>query len=123
MVFEWVPAHRVAGTLADLATRHPDELVSDLAAIAAAKVTGLPLVTGQPGLVGLDPDVRGRRAASIKVVATTHADGERLAEVSGLFGAEFVDQTTLGQFDIAIGDAVVLRDRTHEPATLGYTDR
>jgi hypothetical protein len=36
---------------------HRDELITDLAAVAAAKVTKLPLVTGQPGLAGLDPDV------------------------------------------------------------------
>jgi hypothetical protein len=57
MVTEWVNAHQLAGTLAELAVAHPDELVSDLAAVAAAKVTGLPLVTGQPDLAGLDPDV------------------------------------------------------------------
>jgi hypothetical protein len=57
MVTEWVNAHELAGTLAELAVAHPDELVSDLAAVAAAKVTGLPLVTGQPDLAGLDPDV------------------------------------------------------------------
>ena len=57
MVTQWVNAHQLAGTLAELAVAHPDELVSDLAAVAAAKVTGLPLVTGQPDLAGLDPDV------------------------------------------------------------------
>ena len=57
MVTEWVNAHQLAGTLAELAAAHPDELVSDLAAVAAAKVTGLPLLTGQPDLAGLDPDV------------------------------------------------------------------
>lgn len=57
MVTVWVNAHQLAGTLAELAVAHPDELVSDLAAVAAAKVTGLPLVTGQPDLAGLDPDV------------------------------------------------------------------
>lgn len=57
MVTQWVNAHELAGTLAELAVAHPDELVSDLAAVAAAKVTGLPLVTGQPDLAGLDPDV------------------------------------------------------------------
>jgi hypothetical protein len=57
MVTVWVNAHQLAGTLAELAVAHPDGLVSDLAAVAAAKVTGLPLVTGQPDLAGLDPDV------------------------------------------------------------------
>jgi hypothetical protein len=57
MISEWVGGHRFAGTLAELAVAHPDEVVTDLAAIAAAKVTRLPLVTGQPGLAGLDPDV------------------------------------------------------------------
>jgi hypothetical protein len=57
MVSEWVGGHRLAGTLAELAVNHIDEVVTDLAAIAAAKVTRLPLVTGQPGLAGLDPDV------------------------------------------------------------------
>jgi hypothetical protein len=57
MVSEWVGAHRVAGTLAALAVTHPDELVTDLAAVATARVTGLPLVTGQPSLAALDPDV------------------------------------------------------------------
>ena len=57
MVTQWVNAHQLAGTIAELAVAHPDELVSDLAAVAAAKVTGLPLVTGQPDLAGLDPDV------------------------------------------------------------------
>ncbi len=57
MVTEWVSAHQLAGTLAELAVAHPDQLVSDLAAVAAAKVTRLPLITGQPDLAGLDPDV------------------------------------------------------------------
>jgi hypothetical protein len=57
MISEWVGGHRFAGTLAELAVAHPDEVVTGLAAIAAAKVTRLPLVTGQPGLAGLDPDV------------------------------------------------------------------
>ena len=57
IVGEWVGSSRVAGTLARLAVDHPDELITDLAAIATAKATGLPLVTGQPGLAGLDPDV------------------------------------------------------------------
>jgi hypothetical protein len=57
MVSKWVGAHRVAGTLAELAVAHADELVTDLAAIATAKVAGLPLVTGQPSLAALDPDV------------------------------------------------------------------
>ncbi len=57
MVSEWVGGHRFAGTLAELAVAHPEEIITDLAAIAAAKVTRLPLVTGQPGLAGLDPDV------------------------------------------------------------------
>ena len=57
MVSEWVGGHRVAGTLAKLAVAHSEELVTDLAAVAAAKVTRLPLVTGQPGLAGLDADV------------------------------------------------------------------
>jgi hypothetical protein len=45
MVTEWVYAHQIAGTLAELAVTHPDRLIADLAAIAAAKVTRLPLVT------------------------------------------------------------------------------
>jgi hypothetical protein len=57
MISEWVGGHRFAGTLAELAVAHPDEVITDLAAIAAAKVTHLPLVTGQPALAGLDPDV------------------------------------------------------------------
>jgi hypothetical protein len=57
MVSEWVGGHRFAGTLAELAVSHPEELTTDLTAIAAAKATRLPLVTGQPGLAGLDPDV------------------------------------------------------------------
>jgi hypothetical protein len=57
MVTEWVYAHQIAGTLAELAVAHPDQLIADLAAVAAAKVTRLPLVTGQPELAGLDPDV------------------------------------------------------------------
>ena len=57
MVSEWIGAHRIAGTIAELAVAHPDELVVDLAAVAAAKVTRLPLVTGQPSLAGLDADV------------------------------------------------------------------
>lgn len=57
MVSEWVGTHRIAGTLAELSALHPDELIADLAAVSAAKVTRLPLVTGQPGLAGLDPDV------------------------------------------------------------------
>jgi hypothetical protein len=57
LVSEWVGANRVAGTLAELTPTHPDELATDLAAIAVAKVTGLPLVTGQSGLAALDPDV------------------------------------------------------------------
>ena len=56
MVSEWVGAHRFAGTLAELAVAHPDELITDLAALAAAKVTRIPLITGQPGLAALDPD-------------------------------------------------------------------
>jgi hypothetical protein len=57
MVSEWVGGHRFAGTLAELAVAYPDELITDLVAIAAAKVTRLPLVTGQPELAGLDLDV------------------------------------------------------------------
>jgi len=57
MVAEWVGANRTAGTIAELAVRHPDELVTDLAAVATAKVLGLPLVTGIPDLAGLDPDI------------------------------------------------------------------
>lgn len=57
MVFEWVGANRTAGTIAELAVRHPEELVTDLASIAAAKVLRLPLVTGIPDLARLDPDL------------------------------------------------------------------
>jgi hypothetical protein len=57
MVARWVPTHRLAGTLAELAVDHADEVVADLAAVAAAKTLNLPLVTGQPDLVNLDPDV------------------------------------------------------------------
>ena len=57
MVSEWVGAHRFASTLVELAIAHPEEIVADLAAIAAAKMTRLPLVTGQAHLAGLDPDV------------------------------------------------------------------
>jgi hypothetical protein len=57
MVTEWVGTPRVAGTLAELAVAHPEELIADLVSLAVAKVTRLPLVTGQPGLAQLDPDV------------------------------------------------------------------
>lgn len=57
MVSEWVGAHKFASTLVDLAIEHPDEIVADLAAVAAAKTTRLPLVTGQVHLAGLDPEV------------------------------------------------------------------
>lgn len=57
MVAEWVGAHRFASTLVDLAVAHPNEIVADLAAIATAKTTKLPLVTGQPDLAGIAPDV------------------------------------------------------------------
>ena len=57
MVSEWVGGNRIAGTLAELAVTHPGEIITDLAALAAAKVTRLPLITGQPGLAGLDPAV------------------------------------------------------------------
>lgn len=57
MVSDWIAAHRIAGTIAELAAAHPDELIADLAAIAAAKITRLPLVTGQRDLATLDPDV------------------------------------------------------------------
>lgn len=56
-VSQWIGADRTAGTIAELAVRHPDELVTDLAAVAAAKVLRLPLVTGIPDLAGLDADV------------------------------------------------------------------
>ena len=57
MVSEWVAGNRIAGTLAELAVAHPGELITDLAAVAAARVTRLPLITGQSGLAGLDPGV------------------------------------------------------------------
>jgi hypothetical protein len=57
MVSQWIGANRTAGTIAELAVRHPDELVTDLAAVAAARVLRLPLVTGIPDLAGLDADV------------------------------------------------------------------
>lgn len=57
IVSEWIGANRTAGTIAELAVRHPDGLVTDLAAVAAAKVLRLPLVTGIPDLSGLDPDI------------------------------------------------------------------
>jgi hypothetical protein len=57
IVSQWIGAHRTAGTIAELAVRHPDELVTDLAAVAAAKVLRLPLVTGIADLAGLDADV------------------------------------------------------------------
>jgi hypothetical protein len=57
IVSEWVGANRTAGTIAELAVRYPDELVTDLAAVAAAKTLRLPLVTGLPDLAGLDPDI------------------------------------------------------------------
>jgi len=57
MVAEWVGSTRVAGTLAELAVEHPDEIITDLAAVATAKAVGLPLITGQPGLAGIDLDV------------------------------------------------------------------
>lgn len=57
MVAEWVGAHRFASTLVDLAVAHPNEIVADLAAVATAKTTKLPLVTGQPDLAGIEPDV------------------------------------------------------------------
>lgn len=56
-VTAWVGANRTATTIAELAARHPDELVTDLAAIAAAKALRLPLVTGIPDLSGLEPDI------------------------------------------------------------------
>jgi hypothetical protein len=57
LVDQWVGANRTAGTIAELAVRHPDELVTDLAAIAAATVLRLPLVTGFPHLAGLEADI------------------------------------------------------------------
>lgn len=57
VVVEWLPTHRFAATLAELAVAHPGELVADLAAVGAAKVQRLPLITGQRDLAGLDPDV------------------------------------------------------------------
>jgi hypothetical protein len=57
VVSEWLPAHLALIPLVELAIAHPEELIVDLTAVAAAKVTRLPLVTGQPDLVGLDPDV------------------------------------------------------------------
>jgi hypothetical protein len=57
MVGEWIPTHRVAGSLADLVVSHPDELACDLAAMAAARSVGLPLVTGLPELARVDPAV------------------------------------------------------------------
>ena len=57
MVSEWVAGNRIAGTLAELAVAHPGELITDLAAVASARVTRLPLITGQSGLAGLDPSV------------------------------------------------------------------
>ena len=57
MVSEWISAHVALTPLVDLAIAHPDQLIVDLTALAVAKVTHLPLVTGQPDLVGLDPDV------------------------------------------------------------------
>ncbi len=36
MVSEWIGARRFASTLVELAIAHPDEIVADLAAIAAA---------------------------------------------------------------------------------------
>lgn len=44
-------------TIAEVAVRHPEELVTDLADLAAGKVLGLPLVIGIPDLAGLDPDI------------------------------------------------------------------
>jgi hypothetical protein len=57
IVTEWIGANRVAGTIAELAVRHPDELVTDLAAVATARVLRLPLVTGIPDLARLEPDI------------------------------------------------------------------
>ncbi len=57
MVTEWAFAHQFAGTLAELVVAHPEQLIAALAAVAAAKVLQLPLVTGQPDLAGLDSDV------------------------------------------------------------------
>ncbi len=54
MVAEWVGAHTIAGTLAELAVDQPDEIIADLASVATAKATGLPLVTGLPHLADLD---------------------------------------------------------------------
>ena len=56
-VEQWVGSNRVARTLCGLAGDNPDEMIADLAAVATAKVTRLPLVTGQADLAALDPDV------------------------------------------------------------------
>ena len=48
IVAEWIGANHTAGTIAELAVLHPEELVTDLASIAVAKVLRLPLVTGHP---------------------------------------------------------------------------
>lgn len=57
IVTGWIGANRTAGTIAELAVAYPDELVTDLAAVAAAKVLRLPLVTGLRDLAGVEPDV------------------------------------------------------------------
>jgi hypothetical protein len=74
MVTEWVYAHQIAGTLAELAVTHPDQFIADLAAVAAAKVTRLPLVTGQTRARRSRPR---RRSSPTPPHIESGADGDR----------------------------------------------
>lgn len=52
----WLPTFRVATTVATLALDHPDEMVGDLLAVAAARDLDATLITGLPRLAALVPD-------------------------------------------------------------------
>jgi hypothetical protein len=55
-VDRWLPTFRFATSVAELALEHPEQIVGDLVAVAAARELELPLLTGQPDLAGLAPD-------------------------------------------------------------------
>jgi hypothetical protein len=57
-VRQWLPTFRFAAAVADLAISHPEQLVGDLVAVAAARELDQTFVTGQPGLARLHDDTQ-----------------------------------------------------------------
>ena len=70
VVERWDAISRYASELVDMACRHSEVGIADLAALAVARANKLPLLTGVAELAGVDPDSRNRSPPHVPSTVT-----------------------------------------------------